>query len=70
MQLDIFIACCELSEVSVAPAQLLQLFSYLRVGMNWEGLVRLMAAGTKRLEQKAQPDPSYPLPPAYTDLKN
>lgn len=29
-----------------------------------------MVAGTKRLEQKAQPDPSYPLPSAYTDLKD
>ena len=37
-----------LSEVSLVPAQPCSLFSYLKVGMNWEGVVRVMEAGIKK----------------------
>lgn len=53
------------SEVSLAPAQLCSFFSYLRVGMNWEGVVRMMTAGTKRLEQKS---PTRPLISTSTSI--
>ena len=59
-----------LSEVSLVPAQPCSLFSYLKVGLNWEGVVRVMEAGIKKTWAKSPTRALIPLPLAYTDLKN
>lgn len=44
------------SEVSLVQAQLCSFLSYLKVGMNWEEVVREMAAGAKgRAESPTRP---------------